>query len=215
MITLYIVRHGETTYNLQGRIQGHLDAPLSDLGVKQAQSVACRLADENIDAIYSSDLGRARSTAEVIAAQHNLPIQESPLIRESNLGILQGLTRAEIDVKYPAAEHEWRRNPLTMRPPGAESREEVIERSLEFTKQLQINHGEAAKLVIVGHGGSLRGLIIAALDLPVSAYRMMHFSNASLSIIDIGEQPAIWLLNDTCHLNSLRTDEEEVDTVAH
>ena len=213
MITLYLIRHGETTYNLEGRIQGHLDAPLTELGNKQAKMIGNRLAGEKITAIYSSDLNRARMTAYTIAQHHNLPVIETPLIRESNLGILQGLTRAEIDIKYPADEHEWRRNPQTMRPPGAESREDVVQRCREFLKQLEHDHEDGARLVLIGHGGSLRGLIIAGLGLPISAYRMMHFSNASLSIIDMGD--AIWLLNDTCHLDSLSTIEEEVDAVAH
>lgn len=215
MITLYLVRHGETEYNLEGRIQGHLDTPLSDLGKKQAKCVSSRLADEKFDAIYSSDLGRAHTTAEILAAHHNLTIKTTPLIRESNLGILQGLTRAEIEVKYPESEYEWRRNPLTMRPPGAETREDVVARCVEFLNNIEQNHNDGEKLLVVGHGGSLRGLVIAALHLPIPSYRMMHFSNASLSIVAIGEQPAIWMLNDTCHLKSLRTSEEEVDTIAH
>src|SRR5664279_1147846 len=94
-ITLYIVRHGQTVDNLENRIQGHTDSPLTKLGVRQAEAVADRLASENFSAIYSSDLGRAIHTAEIIAAKHDLPVQPTPLLRELNLGVAQGLTGDE------------------------------------------------------------------------------------------------------------------------
>lgn len=215
MITLYLVRHGETTYNAEGRIQGHEDAPLSALGRKQAEAIAKRLSGEKFTAVYSSDLGRARVTAEIIAAPHNLAVKTTPLIRESNLGVLQGMTRAEVEERYPAELHEWRRNPLTMRPPGAETREEVIARCVEFLQMVSEAHEDGDQILAVGHGGSLRGLIVASCGLPAEFYRMIHLSNTSLSIVEIGESSALWLLNDTCHLNSLVTYEEDVDNVAH
>lgn len=213
MITLYLVRHGETTYNAEGRIQGHTDAPLSALGVKQAEAVAGRLSKETFTAIYSSDLGRASSTADIIAANHNLPVNTTPLIRESNLGVLQGLTRAEVEERYPTNLHEWRRNPLTMRPPGAETQEDVITRCADFLLNISNTHKDGDKILVVGHGGSLRGIIVAALGLSSAFYRMMHCSNTSLSILEIGESASLWLLNDTCHLNSLATLEEDADNV--
>lgn len=214
MITLYLVRHGETTYNREGRIQGHDDAPLTALGIRQAGAVADRLSRESIAAIYSSDLGRARMTAESIAACHNLPVNATPLLRESNLGVLQGLTRAEIDERYPASENEWRRDMMTMRPPGAETIQDVIDRGSEFLRSISGKHEEGESLVIVGHGGSLRGLVIAACALPSEFYRGLHFANAGLSIlnVDAPNRYSIRLLNDTCHLDSLATDGEEVDS---
>ena len=213
MITLYLVRHGETTYNAQGRIQGHTDAPLSPLGFKQAEAIANRLSKDKFTAVYSSDLGRASSTAEIIAAHHNLPVNTTPLIRESNLGVVQGLTNAEVEQRYPAELNEWRRNPLTMRPPGAETQQDVITRCAQFLQNISNAHNDGDKILVVGHGGSLRGLIVAACKLSIGFYRMIHFSNASLSIVDISESSSLWLLNDTCHLDSLATLEEDADNV--
>ncbi len=215
MITLYLVRHGETTYNAQGRIQGHLDSPLSDLGLRQAEAVAARLARESFAAVYASDLSRASVTARAIAGPHQLPVNETQLLRESRLGVVEGLTSAEMEERYPAVLHEWRRSPLLFRPPGAETLEEVVERVGGFLEQALRNHRDGEKILVVGHGGSLRGLVIAALGLPIKAYRMLHFSNASLSMLDAGERPGLWLLNETSHLNALRTSEEEVDNIAH
>lgn len=214
-MTLYLVRHGETTYNAEGRIQGHSDAPLSSLGLRQAEAIACRLSRESFAAIFSSDLGRARATAEIIAADRELPVRTTPLLRESNLGVLQGLTRAEVDERYPREHYEWRRDNTPLRPPGAESWDDVVERCRRFLGELARERENAERVLVVGHGGSLRGLIIAALELPISAYTKLHFSNASLSILETGEKPGLWLLNDTCHLSAMRTDEEEVDRVAH
>jgi len=211
VITLYLIRHGETEFNREGRIQGHADSPLTSLGRRQAQAIAERLSTESFNAIYSSDLGRAYHTAEAIAAPHNLPINSTPLLRENAFGIIQGLTQAEIDERYPADQHEWRRNPLTMRPPGAETREEVLNRCAEFLTEIPNCHTDGDKVLIVSHGGSLRGLIITACSLPIEFYRAIHLSNASLSMLTLGNHPAIWLLNDTCHLQNIVTYEEEAD----
>lgn len=214
MITLYLVRHGETVYNLEGRIQGHDDTPLSALGLRQAQAIAERLSTESFSAIYSSDLGRARITAETIAAHHNLPVQTTPLIREGYFGVVQGLTRPEIEERFPADQHEWRRHPATMRPPGAESREEITERCGQFIQQLIDQHTDNERILVVSHGGSLRGLVVAACDLPAAFYRMMHFANAGLSILEIAETNSIRLLNDTCHLERLSGTDLDADSAA-
>ena len=215
MITLYLVRHGETTFNAEGRIQGHLDAPLSELGICQAEAIAKRLASETFSKIYSSDLARAKVTAEIIATHHDLPVNTTPLLRESNLGIVQGLTRAEIEEQFPEKLNEWRHQSATMRPPGAETKEQVVQRCILFLGIVIQQHSDGEKILVVGHGGSVRGIIVSALRLPIEAYGMMHYSNGSLTILDIGEKPALWLMNDTCHLDSLRTDEEKVDEIAH
>lgn len=207
MALLYLVRHGETTFNAEGRIQGHLDAPLTKLGVRQAEMIAHRLSGETFTAVYSSDLARARTTAEIIAAPHGLPVQTTPLLREANLGVVQGLTRDEIAERFPEALHIWRREPASRRPPGAESLEEVVARCAEFLEIIAREHGSDENIFVAGHGGSLRGLVIAALGLPVSTYRLLHFYNAGLSILETGPNPGIRLLNDTCHLGPISGEE--------
>ncbi|MCL5103560.1 MAG: histidine phosphatase family protein [Armatimonadetes bacterium] len=245
MITLYLVRHGETEYNRQGRIQGQGDSPLTPLGVLQAEAVATRLAGETFAAIYSSDLGRAQSTAEIIAARHNLPVQTTPLLREAAFGIIQGLTRAEVETRFPIEEHEWRRDPRTHRPPGAEYPEDVIERCRRFLAEVIERHPstlrqaqgsgctDGERLLVVGHGGSVRGIVVASILNPPSTasppstlnppstlslskgaahfYRSMHFSNAGLSIVDVGDSAGIHVLNDTCHLAGVAVTDQDAD----
>ena len=216
MITLYLVRHGETEYNLQGRIQGQSDSPLTPLGVRQVQAAADRLAGETFAAIYSSDLGRAQRTAEIIAARHDLPIQTTPLLREAAFGIIQGLTRAEIEARYPVEEYEWRRDPRAKRPPGAEYPEDVIERCRRFLAEIIDRHNDGDRLLVVGHGGSVRGIVVASILSSQSKdaahfYRTVRFSNAGLSIIDVGEAVGIHVLNDTCHLKSVAVTNVDMD----
>lgn len=209
MATLYLVRHGETTFNAEGRIQGHLDAPLSELGLRQARMIARRLEGETFSAVYSSDLVRARVTAEIIANTHGIPVHTTPLLREAYLGVVQGLTRAEVEERFPAGLNLWRTDP-SLRPPEAETLGQVVQRCAEFLNTTLAGYDEEERVLVVGHGGSVRGVIIAALGLPIEAFRVFHFSNASLTILNTGRSCGLWLLNDTCHLNKLRTDEEEV-----
>ncbi|MGC8863829.1 MAG: histidine phosphatase family protein, partial [Armatimonadota bacterium] len=100
--------------------------------------------------------------------------------------------------------------PLAARPPGAESIEQVIDRARVFLDEVLSRHSAGSKLLVVAHGGSIRGVIIAGLGLPTHVYRQLHFSNGSLSVIELGNDPGIRLLNDTCHLGSSRSDGEEI-----
>lgn len=204
---------GETTYNAEGRVQGHEDPPLTPLGLRQAELVADRLAGEKLDAVCSSDLVRASATAETIAARHGLAISTTSLLREANLGVVQGLTTREIEERFPAEIHDWRSRPLTARPPGAETTEQVITRCRTFLEGLLARNPDDLGALIVGHGGSMRGLVIAALDLPPDAYHKLRFDNASLSIVGISGRRELLLLNDTCHLDSLRGTDADADSV--
>ena len=103
MTTLLLVRHGETDWNAEGKLQGHTDRPLNDYGRRQAQALADRLAGEAIDAVYASDLSRARETAEILGARLGLPVVVDPDLREKNWGSWEGLTS---DERLPASSYE-------------------------------------------------------------------------------------------------------------
>jgi broad specificity phosphatase PhoE len=203
MITLYIVRHGQTVDNLENRIQGHTDSPLTELGVWQAEAVADRLASESFAAIYSSDLGRAVRTAEIVASRHSLLVNTTPLLRELNLGVAQGLTKDEFAERWPDEYRLWGLDSTKHRPPGGESIESIIERCREFIAQVTRSHSDLGKLAVIVHGGSQKGLVCAALGLPLTAMRSMSVSNASLSVLEVGDRPYLRLYNDTCHLRGV------------
>jgi len=200
MPVLYIVRHGHCDSNVPGMIQGQTDSPLTDLGIRQAGAIADRLSSESFAAIYSSDLSRTRNTAAPIAARHGLQVRHTPLLRECCLGAAQGLTESQFEEQYPAQCALWREDPIANRPPGAERFEEVIARCGRFISEISAAHPADEKLVVVGHIGSICGLVCATFDLPVRFYLEMHVSNASLSIIEIGKKPVLRMLNDSCHL---------------
>jgi len=211
MSVVYLVRHGETVANLEGRIQGQNDTPLTALGRKQARAIARRLAREPISRLYSSDLGRALDTAEEIARECGVRVQRDPLLRERLFGVLQGLTRAEIDQHYPLEEHEWRRPPHYTAPPGAETHTELMDRCRKFLDDHSSGWGVDERVIIVSHGGALHGMFNTIFDLPLSKWMMWHFSNASLSIVETGETPHILALNDTCHLRGLAVTDADAD----
>lgn len=209
MITIYLVRHGESVYNCEGRIQGQQDVPLSQTGIRQATLLANRLESTNISAVYTSDLERAIATARIIATRLGLEVENTPLLRESKLGIVEGLTREEIEKLYPVELHEWRRNPQIARPPGAESVSNVISRSKQFLEHIVPRHAPESHILIVGHSGSIRGLIVAALNLPEHAYKALSIHNASISVLEISSRSTLCLLNDTCHLDMQKGEPEE------
>lgn len=220
MITLYIVRHGQTVDNLENRIQGHTDSPLTKLGVRQAEAVAERLASERFDAIYSSDLGRAVRTAEIIA-ERNLSIlslskgaaavRTTPLLRELNLGVAQGMTAKEFAEAYPEEYRLWSTYAVKHRPPGAESIESLTARCGEFIDQVLREHEDGQQLLAVGHSGSQRGMVCAALGLPATYYPNLGVANAALSIVDLGERPTLRLYNDISHLQGIEVTVSDVD----
>jgi broad specificity phosphatase PhoE len=137
--TLLLVRHGETDWNAEGRLQGHTDRPLNDYGRRQAAELAERLADEGADAIYASDLVRARDTAEIIGARLGLPVVIDADLREKNWGNWEGLTGDErVRVEFVG-----------------ESTEEHRERVLRAVHRITGRH-PGQRVVVVTHGGSLR-----------------------------------------------------------
>lgn len=178
---VYIVRHGETDYNATGRWQGFLDIPLNALGRQQAAHLAQYLQSqgETIDRIYTSDLTRARETAEIIAKAYALEAQIDLRLRETNVGVFQGLTNHEIDAQYADIRHAWNQDDEYVIPNG-ESRVQVRERMMEvwneWIGQLAVRH-----LMIVSHGGSIRWLLRGLF--PDVDHNSYHLSNTSLTIV--------------------------------
>lgn len=212
-LNLYILRHGETVYNLENRIQGHKDSPLTPLGIQQAEAAAGRLAGIKFSAIYSSDLGRAYNTAQIIAQYHNCEIEASKLLRERNFGILEGLTRAEIDENYPVMLTSWRKNPLQTAPPKGEMPSDVILRCQQFLYETLSEYEFNENVLVVAHGGTMRGLVLGALfkNPDMSWWPLLEFSNVGLSILEYGNKVTLRLMNDTSHLDALMVTNNDAD----
>jgi probable phosphoglycerate mutase len=153
--TIFLARHGETDWNRDGRFQGWADPPLNETGRGQARALAAQLADVPFDAVYSSDLRRAHETALIVAAPHRVPVVVDRGLREIDVGSWSGLTRSEIDARFPGAEHH-----------DGETRGQHLSRVLTTVERIAAAHpGE--RILIVSHGGSLRTLRRHALGDPV------------------------------------------------
>lgn len=201
MTTFYIVRHGETAWNANNRIQGHMDIELTEKGLEQARLAAERLRRERIDVVYSSDLKRASVTGDAIASVHGLDVIRTPLLREANLGHWQGLTIQEAADKYPDEHAAYIQDSIANRPLGAERLEELITRCKQFLSEAVAAHpGE--HVAVAAHGGSVRGLIAAAFGFGPEIFRRVRMDNGSLTVIEIDANKLMLIcLNDTCYLS--------------
>jgi len=198
---IYLVRHGETEWNAEGRTQGQTDIPLSDKGENQAQAVQSLLQSVAIDAVYSSDLSRTLETAQIIVEDRNLQVQTNKDLRERYFGKFEGLTLKEKELKYPEEFKDSTENDICFEPPGGESIEQTynrIARPLSQYKEKHINES----ILIVGHGGSLRCGISYILDLPVETSLKFVLSNCSITSFETFNNNTVLLgYNNTNHLN--------------
>ena len=202
MLHLMLVRHGETEWNAQGRYQGQADIPLSSLGRRQANRIAARLAGQNIDAVYASDLRRAWQTAAAIAENNGLNVFSEPRLRELKFGILEGLTFDEAQTRYPDMLASWL-DDFQQTPDGAETLDAFNARVASLLNDLKENHDEQVVL-LVAHGGSLSEILRVAMGLAREKRWYIEMENASLTELLIGEKYlSLQRLNDTCHLAEL------------
>ncbi len=200
MTKVILVRHGETAWNKELKYQGHTDVPLSDEGLRQAHLVAGRLAAEKLAAVYASDLSRAFITAETIAARHNLPVTRLPELREVQFGDWEGLTYEGISANWPEEYNQLFHRTDEVRIPGGETFREVKERAAGAVARLVARHpGET--IAVVSHGGAIRTIICAALDIHLNHVWDIRQDNTAVNILEYHSQRAILtLLNDSHHL---------------
>lgn len=198
---IYAVRHGQSVANETNTIQGQTSTPLSDFGRKQAATLTERLAGLDFSAIYSSDLDRAMDTAR-IAVPSMAPIPTLEL-REWNLGIFQGLTRSEVEKRYPEAWQAFLDAKPGYRIPGGESTADVEARMDSFMNMIVQRHDDG-RILVVSHCGALRAMLKRVLGVTTAWPMQPQVANASVSrfVCKDGQwQLACW--NDTAHLKGL------------
>jgi alpha-ribazole phosphatase len=199
MARILLIRHGKTKLHRDDRFWGKTDVPLSGIGIKQASQISKRLAEENISAVYSSALSRARFTAEIIAAPHKAAVKSLAELNECNFGFIEGLTFKEIYRLYPDIA-EGLKNRSAIAFPGGESLDDLNKRVEPFLKRLSRYKPEET-IAIVGHGGPLRLLICHLMGFELSLWRQLRLDLGSLSIIETFPGfNILMLLNDTSHL---------------
>ncbi|MDB5966179.1 MAG: Phosphoglycerate mutase [Polaromonas sp.] len=174
------VRHGETAWNVDTRIQGQLDIPLSDTGRWQAARLADALKDEPLTAVYASDLSRAWETAQFLARAHGLEVMPELALRERGFGEFEGKTFAEIETLLPEQSMRWRKRDPDFTPTGGESLHALRRRVVQAAERLAARHpGEL--IALVGHGGVMDVLYRAATRLDIQAPRTWALGNAAIN----------------------------------
>jgi broad specificity phosphatase PhoE len=202
-VRLILVRHGQTNHNRDSIALGRDDVPLNGTGLKQAQSLAERLAGEKLAAVYASPLQRAARTAEAIAARHDLPVTIEPALIEMAVGELDGLPYPTIRERFPGVIERWLGETGPEHPfPGGESLVQVADRAWEAAQGIASAHSEDT-VVAVTHNFVILCLLSRALGLDLAHFRRLKHDVAAISVIDFaGPRTSVVSLNDTCHLSA-------------
>ncbi len=211
---IILIRHGETDWNTQTRIQGHIDIALNRRGRWQAQRLGSALADEGLSAVYASDLQRARATAQAVADAASVPVQLTPTLRERAYGTFEGQTFAEIEAQWPDDAIRWRRRDSCFGPPGGETLQDFYARSVQAVHALAAQH-EGQAVALVAHGGVLDCLYRAATGQALDAPRTWSMANAGINrLLRAGDVLTLVGWADVGHLEN-EPSLDELDEGAH
>ncbi len=206
------IRHGETAWNVDTRLQGHLDIPLNAVGLRQAEHLAQALVQgDAIDAIYASDLTRASTTAQAIAQRIGQTVHTHPGLRERHFGSFQGRTFAEIEAELPEHAWHWRKRTPDWSPPqGGESLIDLRDRIVSTVDELAARH-PGQQIVMVAHGGVLDILYRAATRLELQAPRTWQLTNTAVNrLLWTPQGLSLVGWGDTSHLDTLAQDESSL-----
>jgi probable phosphoglycerate mutase len=206
------IRHGETAWNVDTRLQGHLDIPLNEVGLRQAEHLAQTLVQrETIDAIYASDLSRAHSTAQAIAQAMGQTVTVHAGLRERHFGAFQGRTYAQIETELPEHAWHWRKRTPDWAPPGGgESLTVLRERVIQTVEALAAAHA-GQHIVMVAHGGVLDILYRAAARLDLQAPRTWALTNTAVNrLLWTPQGLSLVGWGDTSHLDAVAKDESSL-----
>jgi len=205
MNTFYIVRHGETHWNILGKTQGHGDSNLTEKGIIQAEKLADYMSKYPINYIYSSDLGRAKQTAELIGKKINKDVLYTEGLREMSFGNWEGLTIEEIQEGYMEIYKMWRNEPHKAEIPNGEKLELLKERLLGCIKSINEKH-KNSHIVLVSHSMSVRIILLSLIGSDLSNIYRIKQDNTALNIVEMRDYgPVIIKVNDTTHLDGIST----------
>jgi broad specificity phosphatase PhoE len=183
MTEFFLVRHGQTDWNVDERWQGHSDIPLNAAGLEQAHQLAEKLAGQHFEALYSSDLQRAVKTAEIIGTSLGLAFQTDPRLREINLGVWEGMLARDVRQEFSAAWEERQRDPLNAHAHGGETLPEVADR-LEAAFDDMARYHPAGRVLVVSHGLALKTIVCLARRLPLANVYDLPWHNATWQVIE-------------------------------
>ena len=201
-----MVRHGETAWNAEGRVQGQLDIPLNDVGRAQARATAAVLAEHDFTAIYCSDLMRVRQTAEPAAKKLALPVLYMAELRERHYGMFETLTYVEVREKFPAQYARFRDKDPDFDFEGGETLRGFNERSLKAVRDLIARH-QGEQILVFTHGGVLEMVYRHARAVGLSSPRDFEIPNAAINWIEVTpDQWTVWSWAEVAHLEAALDD---------
>jgi len=198
---VYLVRHGATQLTAENRFSGAVGVDLSDEGRAQVRRLAERLAHDPIAAVYTSPLSRTVETASLLAAPHGLPLLHEDGLREISHGRWEGLTRREVEERFPGEYEAWEADPFTFAPVAGETGLEVLARALPAIRRVVVGHPDATVLV-VSHKATLRLVLASLLGMDARGYRdRLDQSPACLNVVDFKDpsRARLMLFNDVSH----------------
>ena len=204
MTEILLIRHGETLWNQQGRMQGQNDSPLTATGLEQARKLARRLKDVAFSALYSSDLGRAHQTARCIADATGHEIVADEALRERHFGIFEGLTNTEIKAKHPDLHELFAKRLPDFRMPGGESAAEFMDRCVGALERIAARH-EGETIAVVSHGLVLDAAYRRAVGMPIETPRGFPLLNCSVNTFRYDGNA--WLAVAVCDVSHLSDDD--------
>jgi len=198
--TIYIVRHGQTEWNLLGKTQGHGNSDLTPKGIEQAELLADSMTKYPIDYIYSSDLGRAYQTAEIIGNKLSIEVEKTEALREMNFGTWEGRIIKDIIEEDPELYKMWRNEPNLAKIPQGETLSQIKERTDAFIKEINEKY-DGKHIVLVTHSLCARIMLLSFLDSDVKNIYRINQANTALNIIELRDYgPVVMKMNDTTHI---------------
>jgi broad specificity phosphatase PhoE len=198
--SIYLIRHAETTWNAERRVQGKLDAPLSERGVRQVGALVDALRQVRFAALYASPLPRAMLTARPVAEAQGLTVQGVDDLREIDQGAWEGRFIHDVETTDGATLRAWSQTPDVVRMPGGETLAEVQARAMRALTGLAARHA-GDTIAVVAHGGVNKTLLLAVMGAPLSSYWRVRQHNACFSILEFdGDAARVITLNEIAHL---------------
>ena len=200
--TFYIVRHGQTNWNILGKTQGHGNSDLTAKGIEQATELAESIVNYPIDYIYSSDLGRAVQTAQILGDKLNIKVKETEALREMGFGEWEGLLIDEIKTNYANVYTTWRNEPHLAQIPGGETLHLIKDRVDSFIQSLNEKY-DNKHILLVTHSVTVRVMLLAFLNSGMENIYRIKQDNTALNIVEYRDYgPVVIKMNDTSHIKN-------------
>ena len=200
--TFYIVRHGQTNWNILGKTQGHGNSDLTAKGIEQATELAESIVNYPIDYIYSSDLGRAVQTAQILGDKLNIKVEETEALREMGFGEWEGLLIDEIKANYANVYATWRNEPHLAQIPGGETLHLIKDRVDSFIQSLNEKY-DNKHILLVTHSVTVRVMLLAFLNSGMENIYRIKQDNTALNIVEYRDYgPVVIKMNDTSHIKN-------------